>query len=180
MQRLFPALEFENVQGPPDWRESEHANEMIAPLLRAGHAAKLLDDLPALGSLREQLRHLTAAPGAEKLSPVLAARLYGPELSTSVSRMEQFAACPFKFFVHSGLRAEERKLFELDIRNQGNFQHEVLAFFHIQLRKEGRRWRDLEPREARDRIGTLAAGRPSVSRTGCSRQQRKAGSPRGC
>ena len=157
VQRLFPALEFENIHGPPDWRESEHANEMIAPLLRTGHAAKLLDDLPALGSLREQLRHLTAARGAETLSPVLAARLYGPELRTSVSRMEQFAACPFKFFVHSGLRAEERKLFELDVRNQGNFQHEVLADFHIQLRKEGKRWRDLEPREARDRIQVLAA-----------------------
>jgi ATP-dependent helicase/nuclease subunit B len=158
VQRLFPALEFEKLVAPPDWRESEHATEMIAPLLRSGHAAKLLDDLPALGSLREQLRHLTAVPGLETLSPALAARLYGPELRTSVSRMEQFAACPFKFFVHSGLRAEERKLFELDIRNQGNFQHEVLAFFHIQLQKEGKRWRDLEPREARDRIQTLAAG----------------------
>ncbi len=155
--RLFPALEFETASGSPDWRESEHAGEMIAPLLRAGNAAKLLDDLPALDSFREQLRHLTAPPGAETLSPALAARLYGPELRTSVSRMEQFAACPFKFFVHSGLHAEERKLFELDVRNQGNFQHEVLAYFHIQLRKEGKRWRDLDPREARDRIQALAA-----------------------
>jgi ATP-dependent helicase/nuclease subunit B len=158
VQRLFPTLEFEKIDGLPDWRESEHATEMIAPLLRSSRAAKLLDDLPALGSLREQLRHLTAVPGMEILSPALASRLYGPDLRTSVSRMEQFAACPFKFFVHSGLHAEERKLFELDIRNQGNFQHEVLAYFHIQLRKEGKRWRDLEPQEARDRIQTLAAG----------------------
>jgi ATP-dependent helicase/nuclease subunit B len=158
LKRLFPALEFETVHGARDWRESEHAVEMIAPLLRSGRAAQLLDDLPALGALREQLRHLTVVPGLETLSPALAARLYGPELRTSVSRMEQFAACPFKFFVHSGLRAEERKLFELDIRNQGNFQHEVLAYFHIQLQKEGKRWRDLEPREARERIQTLAAG----------------------
>ncbi len=156
LQRLFPALEFEDIHGAPDWRESEHASEMIAPLLRSGGPGKLLDDLPALALVREQLRQLTVAP-AESLPPGLAARLYGPELRTSVSRMEQFAACPFKFFVHSGLRAEERKLFELDVRNQGNFQHEVLAAFHLQLQKENKRWRDLEPREARERIHKLAA-----------------------
>jgi ATP-dependent helicase/nuclease subunit B len=71
--------------------------------------------------------------------------------------MEQFAACPFKFFVHSGLRAEERKLFELDARNQGSFQHDVLAAFHDRLREENKRWRDLAPLEARERIKVIAA-----------------------
>jgi ATP-dependent helicase/nuclease subunit B len=158
LKRLFPTLEFETVPCAQDWRESEHAVEMIAPLLRAGLTADLPDDLPGLGSLREQLAHLTAPPRVEALSPALAAQLYGTELSTSVSRMEQFAACPFKFFVHSGLRAEERKLFELDIRNQGSFQHDVLAAFHDQLRADGKRWREITPREARERIKTLAAG----------------------
>jgi ATP-dependent helicase/nuclease subunit B len=73
--------------------------------------------------------------------------------------MEQFAACPFKFFVHSGLRAEERKLFELDIRDQGNFQHEVLADFHDQLRADQQRWRDITPEEARDRIKVIATAK---------------------
>ena len=93
-------------------------------------------------------------------------RLYGPALRTSVSRLEQFAACPFKFFVHSGLRAEERKLFELDIRDKGNFQHEVLADFHEQLRDEGKRWRDLAPEEARERVRTVAAARMVSFRDG--------------
>jgi ATP-dependent helicase/nuclease subunit B len=155
LRRLFPSLEFETVRGAPDWRDSEHASEMVAPLLRSGGLGRLLDDLPALASLRGQLEQLTVAPG-ETLAPALAARLYGPELRTSVSRMEEFAACPFKFFVHSGLRAEERKLFELDVRNQGNFQHEVLAAFHLQLQKEKKRWRDIDPREARELIGKLA------------------------
>src|SRR5581483_3339412 len=62
------------------------------------------------------------------------------------------------FFVHSGLRAEERKLFELDIRDQGNFQHEVLAGFHEQLKKEKKRWRDVTPEEARERIKKIATG----------------------
>jgi ATP-dependent helicase/nuclease subunit B len=79
-------------------------------------------------------------------------------LRTSVSRIEQFAACPFKFFVHSGLRAEERKRFELDAKEQGNFQHDALAFFHEELRRENKRWRDISPAEARERIKRVCEG----------------------
>ena len=77
---------------------------------------------------------------------------------TSVSRLENFAACPFRFFVHSGLRAEERKVFELDFREQGSFQHDVLKLFHEELQREGRRWRDLAPAEARERVARMASG----------------------
>jgi ATP-dependent helicase/nuclease subunit B len=157
IKRLFPRLEFETVAQERDWRESEHASEMIAPLLQAGRAGSLPDDLPGFAGLRESLAHLIAPKEEDRLTPPLAARLYGADLSTSVSRMEEFAACPFKFFVHSGLRAEERKLFELDARNRGNFQHDVLAEFHEQLRRERKRWRDITPAEARERIKTLAA-----------------------
>jgi ATP-dependent helicase/nuclease subunit B len=158
-KKLFPTLEFEKPAATPDWRQSEHASELIVPLLRnkiPGGSDKL-KDLPALKPVLESLLHLTAVSESEAVSPALAARLYGPSLRTSVSRMEQFAACPFKFFVHSGLRAEERKLFELDVRNQGNFQHDVLACFHDQLRAEGKRWRDLTPAAARARIKQVAA-----------------------
>ncbi len=164
LKKLFPELEIEVFPRMLDWRKSEHANELIVPLLRnqaekpESKIADLsrLNDLSALAPLQERLRHLIATPTVESLSPALAAQLYGPSLRTSVSRMEQFAACPFKFFVHSGLRAEERKLFELDIRDQGNFQHEVLAGFHEQLKKEGKHWRDVTPQEARERIKKIA------------------------
>jgi ATP-dependent helicase/nuclease subunit B len=74
-----------------------------------------------------------------------------------VSRLEQFAACPFRYFVHSGLRAEERKVFELDRREQGSFQHEALALFHDALRRKNKQWRDLTPQEARQRMGHACA-----------------------
>jgi ATP-dependent helicase/nuclease subunit B len=104
----------------------------------------------------ESLRALREPDSAEGLSPALAERLFSPLLRSSVSRLEQFASCPFRFFVHSGLRAEERKVFELDAREQGSFQHEVLKIFHGQLRAAGKRWRDITPVDARQRVGKIA------------------------
>ena len=108
--------------------------------------------------MKKSLEGLREPNPAENLSPDLAEAIYGPTLQTSVSRLEEFAQCPFRFFVHSGLRAEERKVFELDARERGSFQHEVLKLFHEQLTAEGRRWRDLTPAEARERVGKIAAG----------------------
>jgi ATP-dependent helicase/nuclease subunit B len=115
-----------------------------------------LSRLPAIAGLFERLEQYQSTQFEERLNPELVEKLYGRVLRTSVSRMEQLAACPFKFFVYSGLRAEERKLFELDVREQGSFQHDVLAEFHQQLRRENRRWRDITPRQAREMIGRVA------------------------
>jgi ATP-dependent helicase/nuclease subunit B len=102
----------------------------------------------------------------ENLSPALAEQIYGPVLKSSVSRLEEFAQCPFRFFVHVGLRAGERKKFELDARERGSFQHEILKNFHDDLVAENQRWRDLTPAQARERIGQIAAALAPVYREG--------------
>jgi ATP-dependent helicase/nuclease subunit B len=83
--------------------------------------------------------------------------------------LEEFAQCPFKFFVRSGLRAGERKVFELDARERGTFQHEVLKDFHEQLVAENKRWRDLTPAEARERVGKIATALAGAFRDGLLR-----------
>jgi ATP-dependent helicase/nuclease subunit B len=188
IHQLFPSVPFEVVTKHFDWRESEHAVDLIGPILRMQNdegrmqngerveggahcdclpstldprpsaSPSTLATLPALASVLEQIRHFRNPRLEEALAPELAQRLYGPVLRTSVSRMEQFAACPFRFFVHSGLRAEERQLYEMDKREQGTFQHDALALFHQQLRAEGKRWRDITPAEARTRMGRIARG----------------------
>src|SRR5208283_4802234 len=134
LKNLFSKLAIENFS-LPDWTQAEHECELIGKLL-------------ANQKPRREPEHL---------SPQLAEQLYGPALHTSVSRLEQFAACSFKFFVHSGLRAEERQFFELDVRERGSFQHEALARFHQELQAEKKRWRDITPDEARRRMGEIVA-----------------------
>lgn len=172
LQALFPGLEIKEFHADADWREAEHVNELMAPLVtlfnveserRPGDVAPHQQNwaellaLPALKSLAGTLRRMREPDPAENLSPGLAATVYSPTLQTSVSRLEEFAQCPFRFFIHSGLRAEERKVFELDARERGSFQHEVLKMFHERLRAGGKRWRDLTPAEARKYVGRIAA-----------------------
>ena len=178
VRQLFPSLPVEAAPQDTDWRRSQHASELVVPLLKAkarsiqevqgapGIHITALAALPALASVTERLRYFQDPQVQERLSPELAARLYGPILRTSVSRMEQFAACPFKFFVNSGLRAEERKLFELDVKEQGTFQHDVLALFHEELCAQNKRWRDITPSEARQRVAGIARGLMASYRDG--------------
>jgi ATP-dependent helicase/nuclease subunit B len=149
---------------PDDWRQPAGPEAGVPSQFMAGNPAaetvknwRELLELPAVAELAKSLRALREPDSTESLSPALAEKLFGPALHSSVSRLEEFAACPFRFFIHSGLRAEERKVFELDAREQGSFQHEVLKLFHEQLSAEGKRWRDITPADARERVGKIAA-----------------------
>ncbi|HEY1719345.1 MAG TPA: PD-(D/E)XK nuclease family protein [Verrucomicrobiae bacterium] len=162
LQNIFPALEIEEFQSEIELAEIESPVE-IAPLLFETQNSKLktknwdeLFQLPALAEFKKTLDELREPNPEENLSPPTAEKLYGPVLQTSVSRLEEFAACPFRFFVKSGLRADERKIFELDARERGSFQHDVLKKFHDEIQNEKLRWRDLTPAQARERIGKIA------------------------
>jgi ATP-dependent helicase/nuclease subunit B len=184
VQWIFPQLAIEEFSAGRDWREAEHANELVPMLIAlerrvpARRESKLAEtvlgvpkllELPALKSLAEKLAALREPDEKESLAPALAEKLYGPVLISSISRLEDFAQCPFKFFVRSGLRANERKVFELDARERGNFQHEVLREFHEQLTREGKRWRELEPADARVRIKKVADAQMENFRAGLFR-----------
>jgi ATP-dependent helicase/nuclease subunit B len=177
LRQIFSELEVENFEGHVDLDEVENLNELIPTFVeiqRSGNAG-LQKDLKHLASsskipeLMENLSALREPDPVEDLSPAKAEELYGAILKTSVSRLEEFAQCPFRFFVRSGLRAGERKIFELDARERGTFQHDVLKDFHEELVAENKRWRDLTPQQARERIKRIAAARASDFRDGLLR-----------
>jgi ATP-dependent helicase/nuclease subunit B len=175
LQQVFTRLKVEEFTGNPDWREAEHTNELVAPLVETQNSKRKtlrwesLLELPAFKKLAKNLAALREPDGKGNLSPALAEKLYGPVMRSSVSRLEEFAQCPFRFFVRSGLHANERKVFELDARERGNFQHDVLRIFHEQLQSEGKRWRDLTPAETRKRIGQIVAAQMEHFRAGLFR-----------
>lgn len=173
---LFPGLAPLSPEAPTGWRQAQHACELLQPVLEGiAHQTASGSHYPLQELARHPRLHAAAHQWASALEAGreqasigrdLAARLFGPVLRTSVSRLEQFAACPFKYFVSAGLRAEERRLFELDAKERGSFLHDVLAEFHQELEREHLRWRDLTPADARERVARIATQRAGLYRGG--------------
>jgi ATP-dependent helicase/nuclease subunit B len=132
-----------------DWHDAQHLGEIAAPLIDGAHPELApLKGISGLADVLQRAERFGSAirrpdvGGTLKLAPALVTRLFPSPLHTSVSALEDFAACPFKFFVKHGLRIREREVFEVDHRQKGIFQHEVLSRFHQRATAEGRRWRD--------------------------------------
>jgi ATP-dependent helicase/nuclease subunit B len=143
----------------PDEHEAEHASE-IASALVAGTPPELsaLLDIKPLGDIVDRAQQFRRASEVVRLPRELVATLFPPPFTTSVSALEDFAACPFKFFVRHGLRVQEREHFDLDHRHKGIFQHEVLHTFHQRATAGGRRWRDWAPAEAAALVREIGRG----------------------
>lgn len=160
LKRLFPGLEPETYS-QPEPTEVQHACELRATTLAAMRgrdplAEALLSTTCPSGEGRRQLEHLAHYDDTPVLQQDVAAELYGRSLHTSVSALERFAECPFRYFVSQGLHAKERKLFVADFREEGTLQHEILARFHEDITHEERKWRDVAPSDGRSRIQHIA------------------------
>ncbi|MBT9717847.1 PD-(D/E)XK nuclease family protein [Enterococcus durans] len=59
----------------------------------------------------------------------MAEELYGKEIYTSISRMENFYNCEYKYFVQFGLKLKERMVYGLTPAATGDFYHESLDRF---------------------------------------------------
>lgn len=71
----------------------------------------------------------------ENLSPVSVEELYGDTVYASVSKIENFYKCQYKYFLMYGLGLKERDKFELSPAATGDFYHETLDQFFKELIK---------------------------------------------
>ncbi|MBQ3031945.1 MAG: PD-(D/E)XK nuclease family protein, partial [Anaerotignum sp.] len=90
----------------------------------------------------------------ERLAPKTAKALYGKNVLSSVSRLERFAGCPFSFFAEYGLKAEERRLYQLHTPDLGTLFHEVLELFSNKLEEDSIPWTDLSKEKTTTLIET--------------------------
>lgn len=71
-------------------------------------------------------------------------------LKTSVSRLESYNNCPFKFFSQYGLKLEERQEYKFRSMDFGKLLHAVLQEFGLRMKKENRRWGSVPEDECKD------------------------------
>ncbi|HZK53071.1 MAG TPA: helicase-exonuclease AddAB subunit AddB [Desulfosporosinus sp.] len=92
----------------------------------------------------------------DRIQRPLARRLYGKRLKASVSRLEQFAKCPFAHFARYGLKLRERSTYQLSSPDMGEFFHALLHDFAIQLQERGLDWGKLTKEESWALVSELA------------------------
>lgn len=102
--------------------------EEALPLAWRQAFAWLWNRQPYAEALSLALAHLDARTPAPPLEPKKAWRLFGRD-AVSISRLEEFAACPYRHFVHYGLSPVERRNFTFQADDRGDFFHAALSAF---------------------------------------------------
>lgn len=82
-----------------------------------------------------------------ELLPETAERLYGKNLYVSVSRIENFYNCQYKYFANFGLGLKERTVYGLTPAAAGDFYHEALDYFFRLIKEQGLRLSELNEEE---------------------------------
>lgn len=70
--------------------------------------------------------------------------LFPQPVHTSVSRLERFVRCPFSHFLRFGLKPRERKKYELEAPDLGEFFHTALQSFADKIEEYNMSWHDLD------------------------------------
>jgi ATP-dependent helicase/nuclease subunit B len=157
LKRLCPGLIEEVFCGVDIRGDTLSPVELVGEVLRAepGSAFERFADYGYFKPIRNRWLEVETGRGVGRLEEMTRDRVVGDSVGVSVSSLEQFAECPFKFFAAKTLGADEREEFEVTPRERGSFQHEILERFHDEVRDSDRHWRDVSVEDAREMVARL-------------------------
>ncbi|WP_251424641.1 PD-(D/E)XK nuclease family protein [Veillonella agrestimuris] len=78
-------------------------------------------------------------------------------MTGSVTRLEKYQQCPFKFYAQYGLKLEKRKVRSFGAPEIGTFLHANLERLGAQLLADNKQWRDLDDVTQQELCSTIAA-----------------------
>jgi ATP-dependent helicase/nuclease subunit B len=171
LRSIFPQLEAETVGNEPDGAVAE-ALPWLTSIRRAAAAAarclQLCTDPVNRAAWTEIVRSIGADPLARRilsslqhthseadLAMEVAAELAGVPLRSSISRLESFAACPFRHFAQYLLRLSERPEFRVQFTDEGLLVHETMHAFVRELQTRGWDWATLSEEVTQQLVDTL-------------------------
>ncbi len=91
------------------------------------------------------------------IGKIAARALYGPVISGSVTRMEQYASCAYAHFLNYGLELMERQEFQLAAMDIGNLFHDSIDLWFNRMKEEGRDFKTLSEEERKTLVGECVA-----------------------
>ncbi|MBR5047058.1 MAG: PD-(D/E)XK nuclease family protein, partial [Eubacterium sp.] len=164
ISQIFPQIKM--VRYPQDVRRyyfnEKDSREDLIRWLRSRYEGEKTDDKAFYSLIRywqeekpEELKEIWQSMSLGSQWPSLpedtVEKLYGQDLSGSVSRMEEYASCPFRYFCDYGLGIRERKEFKVYAVDLGNLFHGALEYFSNLVKERGYRWKEI-PEEVQDSL----------------------------
>ncbi|MBO5093394.1 MAG: helicase-exonuclease AddAB subunit AddB [Lachnospiraceae bacterium] len=98
------------------------------------------EDAAFAGELQALVRTAFFRYEGSALGEKIAHALYGAILRSSVSRLEQYAACAYSYFLQYGLSLKEREIFSFEAVDMGTLFHGILEQFSALLEENGSDW----------------------------------------
>lgn len=166
VKKMFPRMQVQNisVHAIPEHRsvliqQSAEMLRMYAEgMLSEQQCRKLYIMLYVLQEKQEQhivgqmIEQAFLTGGKEKIDSQIARALYGSVLYGSISRLEQFAACPYAHFLKYGMGLQKTQEYVLQAADLGTIFHDVLAGFGRDLKKDGYDWRNFPKTYGEEKI----------------------------
>jgi len=106
-------------------------------------------------SIDTAIKAFSYTNSADRISEDKILALYGNPAYSSVSRLEKYNSCPFSFFVQYGLKAKERKIYQLSPPDIGTFMHTVIEKFSRLVSEGEMTWRSFTDDWCRERISEI-------------------------
>ena len=163
VKTLFPALQEQVVQWPPadgaDALEYFSHPDKAAGLL----GMHLMQENPEQPQIWGQLynwflHHSTplfdAVQNSLQHEAILTAKqlktdLFGSSIRVSVSSLERYRQCPYSYFLSYGLRLQERKLYQMEAVDVGQFYHAAIERFSRYILDNHLTWDSLDEAQVR-------------------------------
>lgn len=154
VQKLFPKLAPVSMKGPEERLQmatAESGKRLLTEGISVAREGNCSSDFAAL--LQWYLTKEEYRPMATRLlsaafyryepkwlSREAARELYGTALRSSVTRLEQFAACAYAHFIRYGIGVREREMGEFAPVDMGSIFHEALERYAGKLQQQGQSW----------------------------------------
>lgn len=107
--------------------------------------------------MHQKLQSLFHTNQSISLPPALAQKLFlrGGRFYGSVTQLQNYRACPYRYFLQYGLRVEERETGDVDSLDFGNYLHAGLKLFDRQMKKSGKPWCEATDEETENFIESV-------------------------
>ncbi len=120
---------------------SKEESERVMSLLKYFHGNPLYAD-----KLSRTVREMAQVKGKEgdSIGSAIAHAIYGNRIVASITRLENYAKCAYRYFLEYGLSLKDREVFSFEAKDLGNIFHDSMKEYSLMMSENGSNWREME------------------------------------